>query len=196
MQADLLLGGHHVLVAGTENLVDLGDALCAVGHRSDSLNTANLENLADAGHAGCHQNGGVHLAVAAWRCAEHNLATAGDTGGSSQHQNGREEWGGAAGNVETYLLDGNGFLPAGDAGLRLHLLTGEALRLMEYLNIMVRQTDSLFQLVADQLFGFVHLFLAHGKLAQVHMVKLQLIALDGLVATLANIVQYGADGLV
>ena len=69
MEAHLLLGCHHILVAGTEDLVDLGYRLRAIGHGTDGLNTTSLEDLADTCNAGCHQNGWIHLALTVGRCA-------------------------------------------------------------------------------------------------------------------------------
>ena len=123
----MLLGSHHVLIARTEYLEYLGDALRTISHGTDGLYAANLVYLAHAGNAGGNEDGRIDLALLVrWR-AQHYLLAAGNPGRSRQHQNGREEWGSAAGNVETYTLDGHALLPAGDTLLGLHLLTDKAL---------------------------------------------------------------------
>ena len=127
MEAHLLLGGHHILVARAEYLVDLGNRLCAESHRADGLNAASLENLADASHAGCHQDSGVDVTLTVGWGAEHNLAASGNLGRGGQHQHGREEGGRTTGDIESDALDGYALLPAGDTFLGLHLLTDKTL---------------------------------------------------------------------
>ena len=127
IEADLLLGCHHILVARTENLIDLGHRLRTVSHSTDGLHTASLENLAHASNAGSHQNGGIDLSLFIRRCTQYDFLTSGYLGRCGQHQDGREEWGSAAGNVESDALDGHTFLPADHTFLCLHLLSDEAL---------------------------------------------------------------------
>ena len=162
VEAHLLLGSHHILVARAENLVDLGNRLCAESHRADGLNAASLENLADASHAGCHQDSGVDVTLTVGWGAEHNLAASGNLRRRGQHEYRREEGSRAAGDVETDALDGHTLLPANDAGLRLHLLRAEPLRLMELVDVVVSQLDSLAQLCRHKLLGSSHLSLADG----------------------------------
>ena len=127
VQAHMLLGSHHILIARTEYLVHLGHALRTIGHGTNSLHTAYLEYLAHSGNACSHQYRRVHLALAVGRGAEHNLLASGNLGRSGQHQHGREEWGRAAGDIESDALDGYALLPAGDTFLCLHLLTDKTL---------------------------------------------------------------------
>ena len=127
VEAHLLLGGHHILVARTEYLIHLRHRLRTIGHCTDSLHATCLEYLADTGDAGSHKDGGIHLAVASRGCAEHDLFTAGNLGWCGKHQYGREEWGGATGDIETDLLDGDALLPAYHTGLSLYLLSLEYL---------------------------------------------------------------------
>ena len=196
VDADLLLGSHHILVAWAEYLVDLGDALCAIGHRADSLNTAGLEDLAHTGYPRCHQDGGIHLAFATRGRAKHNLLTTGYLGGCGQHQDSREEWGSATWDIESHLFDRYALLPAGHTGSCLHLLGVETLRLVEGLDIVVGQLDGFLQILAHQFPGLVDLVLCDFERWQVHMVELQLIAFHSLVASLTDVCQYGGYGLI
>ena len=157
VQAHLLFGGHHVLVAGSEDLIHLGHGFCAVGHRADGLNTAGLEDLAHAGDTGSHEDGGIHLSATVRRRTEYNLTTTGNLRRRGEHQYGREEWGSTAGDVEAYFLDGDAFLPAGDARLCLHLPGLELLGLMEYLDVIVGQLDGSLQFSTDQPLRLFHL---------------------------------------
>ena len=127
VETDLLLGSHHILIARTEDLVDLGHALRTIGHSANGLHAASLENLAHASNASCHQNGGIDLALLVGRCTQHDFLTSGNLGWSGQHQDGREEWGSTARNIESYALDGHALLPADHTLLRLHFLSDEAL---------------------------------------------------------------------
>ena len=67
---------------------------------------------------------------------------------------------------------------------------------MEYLDVMMRQDDGVAQFIANQLLGFVHLGLCDGKVGEFGLVELQFIFAYSLVATLTNVVQHGAHGLV
>ena len=192
----MLLGSHHVLVARTENLEDLGHAFRTVCHRTDSLYATNLVDLADTGNACCYEDGGIHLAFAIGRCAEHNLLAAGNLGGSSQHQDCREKWGSASGNIESYTLDGDTLLPTGDTFLGFYLLAYEALGDVEHLDIVVSQNDGIAQFIADQFLGFVHLCFTDGKVRKFCFIELQLIFSHGFVATLSDVSQYSANRLV
>ena len=127
VQTDLLLGSHHILVARTEYLEDLGHALRTVSHSADGLYATRLEYLAHACNACSHQNGRVYLAFLVRGRTQHNLPATGYLGRRCQHQHRREEWGSASGNVETYLLDGYTLLPANHTLLGLYLLTHETL---------------------------------------------------------------------
>ena len=196
VQANLLLGGHDILVAGTEDFIYLGYALGTIGHSADGLYATCLEYLAYTCNAGCHQNGGVYLTIATWRGAEHTLLASCNLSWCGQHEYGREEWGGAARNVETNLLDGYTLLPANHAGLRLDLLALELLRLVEGFDIVVSHLDGCFQIGTYQRFGFVHLLFGYSQCGQINMVELKLVALYGIIAALLYVGQYRCYGVV
>ena len=196
LQRNVLLGSHHVLVARTEYLVYLWYALRAVGHGSDGLYASGLENPIHSGDACRHKDGGVHLALLVRRGAEHNLLASGNLGWCGQHEHGREEWGSAARYVQSYALNGYAFLPAGHSLLRLHLLSHEALRNVEHLNVVVSQYDGVAQFVAYQLLRLVHFRLADGKCLQLGLVELSFIFAHGLVATLADVAEHRRHRLV
>ena len=88
IQRDMLFGSHDILVSWTENLEDFGHAFRTICHRTDSLYTTNLINLADTGNACCHEDGGIHLALLVRRRTEHNLLAACYLGRRCQHQYG------------------------------------------------------------------------------------------------------------
>ena len=192
----MLLGSHHVLVARTEYLVDLGHRLCAVGHSADGLHTTYLVYLADTCDAGCYQNGWIHLAFTIRWGAQYDFLAACYLGGCGQHQHCREEGSGAAGDIETYALNSHTLLPAGDTFLCLYLLSYKALRYVEHLDVVVSQDDGVAQLVAHQPLGFLHLLFRYGQVVQLCLVKLQLVIAYGFVAPLLDVVQHGADSLV
>ena len=193
VEAHLLLGCHHILVARTENLIHLRHALRSVGHGADGLHATNLENLVHTSNAGSHQDGGVHAAFAVGRGAQHNLPASGNLGRSGEHENRREQRGGATGDVETHLLDGRALLPAYDARSRLNLLPLEPLLGVELRDVPMSQTQGVLQLVADQRLGFQHLRLAHRQRLQRHVVELLLVLLDRHVAMLAYVGQHRFD---
>ena len=122
-----MLGSHHILVAGTKDLIHLGYRFGTVCHCANGLNTAYLVDLADACNTGSHQNGGMNLAFLVGRGAEHNLLTACNFGRCCQHQDCREEWGCTSWNIETYPFYRYALLPADDTLLGLYFLAYEAL---------------------------------------------------------------------
>ncbi len=71
----LLFGGGHPGVAGTEDLVDLGDGRGAIGQCGDSLGATHLEDGIDAAQLGCDQHRRVG-AAAVGRGAQDALRTA------------------------------------------------------------------------------------------------------------------------
>ena len=98
-QADQLFGRRHILVTGTEYLIDLRNRFRSVGHRRYGLDTSCLEYLADACRFRGKQDGGVYLSILARRRTKHDFLTAGNTCRDSQHQDGREKRSRSAGNV-------------------------------------------------------------------------------------------------
>ena len=145
MEADLLLGSHHILVARSEDLIDLGNRLCAVSHRTNSLYATSLENLADSSDASRNEDGWINLTIASRRRAEYDLLATSYLGWGSQHENGREKRGRTTRDIETYLLDGYALLPTYHTGLCLHFLAAELLGLVESLDIVVSQLDGSLQ---------------------------------------------------
>ena len=98
-QADQLFGRRHILVTGTEYLIDLRNRFRSVSHRRYGLDTSCLEYLADACRFRGKQDGGVYLSILARRRTKHDFLTAGNTCRDSQHQDGREKRSRSAGNV-------------------------------------------------------------------------------------------------
>ena len=196
VEAYLLLGSHHILVARTENLEDLRYALRTIGHSTNSLYTTSLENLADTSYACCHEDGRVHLTFAVGRRAEHNLLTTGNLGGGGKHQHRRKEWGSAARDIETHTFYGDTFLPTADTRLCLHFQTFKLLGSMKLMDVLMSQFDGGFQFTTHQLFGFLHLLLADSQRLQSSFVKLQLILFDSLVTAQAHIAQHLSNSLV
>ena len=127
VKTDLLLGSHHILIARTEYLEDLGHTLRTVSHSANGLNATRLEYLAYSGNACSHQNGRIHLAFLVRRRTQHDLLATSYLGRCCQHQHRRKEWGSASRNVETHLFDGYALLPANHTLLGLYLLTHETL---------------------------------------------------------------------
>ena len=69
VEAHLLLGRHHILIARTKDLIHFWHAPGAISHGSYCLHTAGLENLADTSNARSGQNGGIYFASAFGRGA-------------------------------------------------------------------------------------------------------------------------------
>ena len=187
MERHLLLGCHDILVARTENLVDLGHRFRAVGHGTDGLHATGLEYLAHAGYSGSHEYGWVHLAFAVGWCAEHYLATPGNLGWRGEHENGGEERGGATGYVESHFLDGHAFLPTHDTRGGLYFVAFEMLCLVELLYVVVGEYECLFQVIADQLLCLLNFFGLHGELMQMRMIELLFVFAYGLVAAVLHV---------
>ena len=192
----MLLGCHHILIARTEYLIDLGNGFGAVGHSTNGLHTTYFINLADSCYAGSHQDGGIYLALAVGRRTEHNLLASGNLGWGSQHQHGGEEGSGTAGNIQSDALYGNTLLPADNAFLRLYLLSDKPLGDMKDLDVVVCQDNGVAQLVADQLLCLVHLLFRDGQRCQGSLVKLQFILADSFVATCLDVCQDRCYGVV
>ena len=159
VETHLLLGCHHVLVARSEYLIHLGYRFSAVGHGSDGLHSACLEDMAHSRNAGSNENGRIHLTLAVGRSTEHNLAATGYLGRSGEHEHGAEQRCCAARDIKSHLVDGNTLLPTGDSGTGAHLMTYESLRLMEGADIVVGQLYGGFQVVVNKALGLVHLCL-------------------------------------
>ena len=85
---NLLFGFCDEGVAGADDLVDLRDALGAVGERGDRLRASDLENAVDARDVGGGEDRGIDLSVLAGRRHHHDGFAAGDLGGDRVHQNG------------------------------------------------------------------------------------------------------------
>ncbi len=97
---DQLLGRRHPAVAGSEDLVDLGDGCGAIGHRRDRLRAADLEDCVDAAQLRRDQHARIGAAVAARRRAQHPLRAAGESRRHRQHDRGRRERRGAGRHVQ------------------------------------------------------------------------------------------------
>ena len=186
-----MLGSHHILVARTEDLEDLGHRLCAVGHSADSLNATSLENLADASHTGCYEDGGIHLALAVGRRAEYYLTASGNLGRRGQHEDGREEWGGASRDIQSNFLDSDTLLPAGHTLTRLNLMALELLGSMELMDVFMSQHDGGFQFLTNQALGLVDFSLCDSQRCEHGMVEALFIFLHGFVTPCAHIAEHG-----
>ena len=85
VEAHLLLGSHDILVAWTEDFINLRYTLCTIGHGADSLNTTCFEYLADASDTSSYKNSRIDPTIASWRSAQHNLLTTCNFGRGSKH---------------------------------------------------------------------------------------------------------------
>ena len=126
-QADQLFGRCHILVTGTEYLIDLRNRFRSISHRRYSLDSPGLEYFADTCRFRCKEDGRVYLPFPVRRRTKHDFLTAGNMCRDSQHQDGREKRSRSAGNIQTDLFYRDRFLPAGDTRCRLHLLPRKTL---------------------------------------------------------------------
>ena len=154
---------------------------------------ASLENLADASHTGCYEDGGIHLALAVGRRAEHYLTASGNLGRRGQHEDGREEWGGASGDIQSYFLDSDTLLPAGHTLTRLNLMAFELLGSMELMDIFMGQHDGGFQFLTNQALGLVDFSLCDSQRCEHGMVEALFVFLHGFVTPCAHIAEHGID---
>ena len=73
---NLLLGGSHINIARTDNLVHRRHAFRTIGERGDRLRTAQLEDIGHAGHSRSGQNLRRYAAIpCSWRCHHNALHT-------------------------------------------------------------------------------------------------------------------------
>ena len=194
VEADLLLGAHHELIARAEYLIDLGDALCSVGHSADGLHAAYLVDAADASDTRGNEDGRVDATVARRRCAEHDVAAACYLGGCGKHEDGAEERGCSAGDVEADALDGDRLLPAFHAIRHLYVPALEALCLVEAVDVAVSQTDGFLQFVPDGCLCGKHLGFGHSEVGKGNLVEAFLIVADSGIASLPDILQDSRNG--
>ena len=192
-QADQLLGGGDVLIARAEYLVHTRHTLRSIRHGTNGLHASGLEDTAHTGHAGGEKNGGMHLSVLARRGAQDDFLTAGYLCGNGQHQYRAEQGSRTTGDVQSHLLDGNRFLPAGYARLGLYPLAFKPLGSMKGLDILLGQADSCFQVLPYQALRLQHLFLGNGQRVQADFVELCLIIQYGAVSFRLYPVEYDTD---
>ena len=129
-EAEHLLGGGDVAVAGAEDLVHAGDGGGAVCHGRCSLGSADPENPLDT-TIGC----GVEHFRRLGGSAKYHFGAACDAGGYGQHQYGREEGSGASRDVQADFGNGDGLLYAFHSGSGFHHHLGRALSLVESFDI-------------------------------------------------------------
>ena len=189
VERHVLLGTHHVLVARTENLIDLGDGLRTVGHGTDGLYATYLIYSIDTSHTRSHEDGRIHAPVLAGRGAEHDVAATGYLGRNGQHEHGAEQRCRAAGDVESHLLYGDALLPAGHTRLHLYPLAREPLCGMKGVNVAVGMEYGLLERLVHLVLCGLHLGLADLQLMQRHVVEACLIFTHGLITTLLDVVE-------
>ena len=162
-EAHPLLGGGYILVARPEYLIDLGDALCSVGHGRNRLTSAYLADEMHASHLRGEEDGGMHFPVLSRRRTKDYLATPGNLRRNGKHQNRREERSRPARDVQTDFLDRHRLLPADHARGGLDLLPRETLGGVEGTDILGGAADSLFQRIRHEAIGFFFLFVRYNQ---------------------------------
>jgi hypothetical protein len=98
---DLQLGGDYIVVAGTHDLIDCRNALCAVGHSSHRLGAPYPINLVEPKKPGSGEHIGIHPTVGAGRSADADLPNPRDLRRDRRHHEGTRVGAMSAGNVET-----------------------------------------------------------------------------------------------
>ena len=195
--ADEHLGGGDELVTGAENLVDLGDALGAVGHSSHGLSTAGKHDGLGANLVSDVYNLGSDGAVSAGRRGEHNLLAAGYHGGNTEHEGGAREDGGTTGDVAANSLNGARETAADNTrhGLdlkRLLLLLGS----VELADVLEGHVNS-----RDGFLRELHELLGEGRLQdgaskRSGLLELVSVGQNSLVTVLADVLDDGDNDLV
>ena len=194
VQADLLLGTHHELIARTEYLIDLRHALRSVSHSADGLHPTYLVDATYASRAGCNEDGGIDTTVASGRRAEHNLLAPCYLGRRGKHEHGAEQRSRSAGDVKPYTLDGNRLLPALHAIRHLDVLTFEPLCLVETTYVRVCKVDGLLQLVADKFLGSKHFCFRDSEVGKLNLVELLFVFAHGSIAPQPYILKHSRNG--
>ena len=181
-QTDQLLGRRDILIAGTKNLIHLGDALRTVGHCCYCLYATGLEHLPHTRYTGGEQNGRMYLSVTPRRGTQHNLPTPSYAGRHCKHQYRGKQGGRSSRDVQSHFLDGYRLLPADNPRTGFYLLAFKTLRSVEGSNIVSSQPDGSLQLFAHPLFGFLELLRRYRQGRQFHLVKLAFIFAYSLIA--------------
>ena len=185
----MLLGSHHKLVARTKDFIHLWHTLCTISHGTDSLNTTCLENLADSGYFGGHEDGWVYLTFCVRRGTENYLLATSYLGWCGKHQYGREKRSCTSWYIETHLLYGDTFLPALHTRAGFHLASFKLLTFMESGNVMMGELQCMFKLSRHHVFCFVHLSLGYRQTVEMGMVEFLFIALHGFIAMISYVFQ-------
>ena len=189
VQTYLLLGTHHELVARTKYLIDLGNALRAVGHSTYGLYTADFVDTAHSGYACCDQNGRIDAAVLGRRRTEHDVLATRYLSRRGKHQNRTEQGCCAARDIEADALYGNRLLPAFHALGHLDVFSLEALGSMEAFYVAMSQTDGVLEFLADRSLCCKHLSLRDSQFIELHLVEAFLILTDRSITALPYILQ-------
>ena len=179
LSKDLLFGLSHIGVAGTNDLVHLGDRLCPVGQSGDGLGSAHLVDLGNASNLGSGQNGGVHLAVLSRRGDHDDLPYPGNMGGDGVHQHGGGVGCGASGDIDAHPCQGHDLLPQDDPLFFLHDETLPLLLGVVGPDVLRRllQHGQKLRLLGGQ--GLVQLLLRHSQCRQLHLIKLPGVVVEG-----------------
>ena len=196
VEADGLLGSHDEAVAGPKDLVDLGHRGRAIGHRSDGLHTADLEDAADTCHTSGKEDSGMDGTLGTGRRAEHYLATACQSGGRGEHEHGAEKRRRATRHIETDALDGHVLLPAGDTRTGLHLRQVVQLGSMERTDVLIGLTDGIAQVGRQLLLGSVELLVGDLQTVEADMVELLFKRLHGSIAFVLHTLQHPGHHII
>ena len=178
----LLFGFRHIGVAGAHDFIHPGQGLGAIGKARHRLRAAHLEDAIHARDLGRRQNHRVHLAVCAGRGDHHQLGAARDFGGDAVHQYGGGVGRGAAGHIQTHLLDGHDLLAQHHAGLVGHHKAVAALLFVEGTDVRRRLFQNRHKFRLHRREGLVDLRFGHFQIGKVGLVKAQGVFPQGLVA--------------
>src|SRR5690606_29240297 len=104
-----LLCCRHVLIAGSEDLIDLGNAVCAKSQRCNSLSSADLDDLGDADQVSSKQDRRMNLSFPVGGRTEDYFFAASKLSGNAEHQDRAEKRSGAARNIQSDPMDRDAF---------------------------------------------------------------------------------------
>ena len=193
---DLLLGLGNVGVAGSHDLVHLGDTFGAVGQGGHRLGSAHFENVGDTGDLRRRQNGGVDFSIRAGGRDHDDLLTARDFRGDGVHQHRGGVGGGAAGDIQAHPLDGGDALAQDHAAAGGQHQTLSDLGGVEFPDVGGGFLKDLQKFRLHLIHCLLDLLSRDGERIKLAPVKPGGIFENGLVAPLFHIRQNGGDGLL
>lgn len=128
----------------------------------------------------------MHGSVFLWWGAQDNLFATCDGCRNGQHQQGREQWRGSSGNIETHFFNAHGFAPASHPFHGFQFLSCLVLDGVEFPEIFCGEDDGFFECWIQTGYGLPDLLRRHCNCSDLHTVKFPRVFSYCCVATFLN----------